>query len=150
MNLAKQPDLSSCLVLAVHPEEYGPQTPSFSRATLLRAEQDDLLFISGTASIVGHQTRHESDVVAQTKETLANLDAVIAEANRTLGEQKFDLQNIFFRVYIRHAADLSLVRNEIQHHIGGTIKAVFVQADICRQELLLEIEATATHRAEFA
>ena len=133
-----------------YPEEYGPQTPSFSRATLLRAEQDDLLFISGTASIVGHQTRHESDVVAQTKETLANLDAVIAEANRTLGEQKFDLQNIFFRVYIRHAADLSLVRNEIQHHIGGTIKAVFVQADICRQELLLEIEATATHRAEFA
>ncbi|MDP3744934.1 MAG: hypothetical protein Q8Q76_11435 [Methylotenera sp.] len=131
-----------------YPEAYGPRTPSFSRATLLRAEQDDLLFISGTASIVGHETRHRSDVVAQTKETLANLDAVIAEANRTLGEQIFDLQHIFFRVYIRHATDLSLVRNEIQRHIGGTIKAVFVQADICRRELLLEIEATAWHLSE--
>lgn len=133
-----------------YPEEYGPQTPSFSRATLLCAEQYDLLFISGTASIVGHQTLHRSDVVAQTRETLANLDAVIAEANRTLGVQKFDLQNSFFRVYVRHAADLPLVRNEIQRYIGGTIKAVFVQAEICRQELLLEIEATAGHRAEFA
>lgn len=128
-----------------YPEEYGPRAPSFSRATLLCAEQDDFLFISGTASIVGHQTQHQSDVVAQTKETLANLDAVIAEANRILGRQKFVLQDIFFRVYVRHPADLALVRNEMQRHIGHTLKAVFVQAEICRQELLLEIEATAGH-----
>lgn len=131
-----------------YPEEYGPRTPSFSRATLLRAEQDDLLFISGTASIVGHQTLHPLDVVAQTRETLANLDAVIAEANRILGEQKFDLQDIFFRVYVRHAADLPLVRNEMQRLMGDTIKAVFIQAEICRSELLLEIEATAWHTSE--
>lgn len=131
-----------------YPEEYGPRTPSFSRATLLRTEPDDLLFISGTASIVGHKTLHPSDVVAQTRETLANLDAVIAEANRVLGQQKFDLRNIFFRVYVRHAADLSLVRNEMQRLMGGTIKAVFVQAEICRSELLLEIEATAWHTSE--
>ncbi|MGB7816864.1 MAG: Rid family hydrolase [Methylotenera sp.] len=133
-----------------YPEEYGPRTPSFSRATLLRTEQNDLLFISGTASIVGHQTLHQSDVVAQTRETLANLGAVIAEANHMLGEQRFDLQNTFFRVYVRHAADLSRVRNEMQRHMDGTIKAVFVQADICRQELLLEIEATAWHVSELA
>lgn len=131
-----------------YPEEYGPRTPSFSRATLLCAELNNLLFISGTASIVGHQSLHGSDVVAQTKETLTNLQAVIAEANRKLGEQKFDLQHVFFRVYIRNAADLSLVRNEMQRHIGGTIKAAFVQADICRSELLLEIEATAWHLSE--
>ena len=126
-----------------YPKEYGPQTPSFSRATLLRANADVLLLISGTASIVGYQSLHGSDVVEQTRETLANLDAVIAEANRKLGEQKFDLQNIFLRVYIRYTADLSLVRNEMQRYIGGRIRAVFVQADICRKELLLEIEATA-------
>lgn len=131
-----------------YPEEYGPRTPSFSRAILLRAELEDLLLISGTASIVGHQTLHPSDVVAQTRETLVNLDAVIAEANRILGEQKFDLRNIFFRVYIRHAADLSLVRNEMQRILGDTIKAVFIQAEICRRELLLEIEATAWHASE--
>lgn len=131
-----------------YPEEYGPRTPSFSRATLLCDELNNFLFISGTASIVGHQSLHGSDVVAQTRETLANLGAVITEANRKLGEQKFDLRHIFFRVYIRYAADFSLVRNEMQRHIGGTIKAAFVQADICRSELLLEIEATAWHLSE--
>lgn len=133
-----------------YPEEYGPRTPSFSRATLLRTGKNALLFISGTASIVGHATLHPLDVAAQTRETLANLDAVIAEANRMLGEQKFDLHNIHFRVYVRYAADLSLVQHEMQRHIGGKIKALFIQADICRQELLLEIEATAGYISELA
>jgi chorismate lyase/3-hydroxybenzoate synthase len=126
-----------------YPEDYGPKTPSFSRATLLRLEHSAILFISGTASIVGHQTLHTTDVVAQTRETLANLEAVIAEANNTMGKVEFNLRNVFLRVYIRHAADLSLVRNEIHRHVGDATKAVFIQADICRQELLLEIEATA-------
>jgi len=133
-----------------YPEEYGPRTPSFSRATLLCTELDNLLLISGTASIVGHKTLHPSDVVAQTRETLANLDAVITEANRILGEQKFDLRNIFLRVYVRHSTDLSLVRNEMQRIMGGTIKAVFIQAEICRRELLLEIEATAWNKPELS
>lgn len=133
-----------------YPEEYGPRTPSFSRATLLNVKQNAVLFISGTASIVGHQTLHPLDVVAQTRETLVNLEAVISEANRMLGKQEFDLHNIYFRVYIRHATDLTLVRDEIERYIGGAIKAVYIQADICREELLLEIEATAGRRLELA
>jgi enamine deaminase RidA (YjgF/YER057c/UK114 family) len=126
-----------------YPEEYGPRTPSFSRATLLRNGQQDILFISGTASIVGHQTKHEDDVEAQTMETLANLEAVIAEANRMLGKPEFGLRDTFMRVYVRSTADLPLVRDAMQRYLGGAFKAVFIQADICRQELLLEIEATA-------
>ena len=126
-----------------YPDRYGPQTPSFSRATLLNAKQSAFLFISGTASIVGHQTLHLTDVLAQTKETLTNLEAVIAETNRIYGEKRFELQHFFLRVYIRHVADLSLIKNEIQRHLGNTIKAVYIQADICRKELLLEIEATS-------
>lgn len=131
-----------------YPDEYGPRTPSFSRATLLSIEQSEILFISGTASIVGHLTKHPSDVLAQTRETLINIDAVIAEANRLLGRKKFDLQHIYFRVYIRHATDLATVQDEMERHVGGPVKALFVQADICRQELLLEIEATAGHMLE--
>lgn len=126
-----------------YPDAYGPRTPSFSRATLLNTQQQAILFISGTASIVGHLTQHPADVLAQTQETLFNLDAVIAEANRIAGQQTFNLQQCYFRVYIRHAADLSVVRDAIEQHIGGAVNALFVQADICRQELLLEIEATA-------
>ena len=131
-----------------YPTEYGPRTPSFSRATLLHTDQNKILFISGTASIVGHVTLHPEDVIAQTRETLVNLEAVIAEANRTLGEQTFNLHHIYFRVYVRYAEDLSLVQDEMVRYIGGPIKAVFIQADICRQELLLEIEATAGNLLE--
>jgi chorismate lyase/3-hydroxybenzoate synthase len=133
-----------------YPEEYGPRTPSFSRATLLNVEQNAILFISGTASIVGHQTLHPLDVVAQTRETLVNLEVIIAEANRQLGKQEFDLHSIYFRVYIRHASDLTLVRDEMERYISGEIKAVYIQADICRRELLLEIEATAGPMLELA
>lgn len=126
-----------------YPPKYGPCTPSFSRATLLRTEKSEILFISGTASIVGHQTVHTLDVVAQTTETLVNVNAVITEANKILGVNKFDLNNIFFRVYIRNPLDLSLVKNEMERYLNAPIKAIFVQADICRKDLLLEIEATA-------
>ncbi len=69
--------------------------PSFSRATLLNAKQSAFLFISGTASIVTHQTLHQIGVLAQTKETLTNSEAVIAEANRIYGEKRFELQRFF-------------------------------------------------------
>ncbi|MBA3697225.1 MAG: hypothetical protein H0W85_10855 [Methylotenera sp.] len=125
-----------------YPEQYGPRTPSFSRATLLNIEQQATLFISGTASIVGHQTLHAMDIAGQTRETLVNLDAVIAEANRIMNEPKFSLNDVFLRVYIRYAEDLALVRTELQNYLKGEIKAMFIQADICRPELLIEIEAT--------
>lgn len=133
-----------------YPEQYGPRTPSFSRAALLKSGSQFTLFISGTASIVGHQTQHASDIAAQTRETLLNLEAVIAEANRILGQPQFNLQDTFLRVYIRHAKDLHPVRAELQHYLKGGIKAVFIQADICRHDLLVEIEATLQSPKEAA
>lgn len=131
-----------------YPEQYGPRSPTFSRASLLRLPQEEILFISGTASIVGHETQHQADVIAQTRETLANLEAVIIEANRFSSKPEFNLANVFFRVYVRDPADMPLIRKEMQHIIGAPIKAVFLQADICREDLLVEIEITAGHSFE--
>lgn len=125
-----------------YPEQYGPRTPSFSRATLVRIGQQLCLFISGTASIVGHETLHAEDIIGQTLETLANLEAVVSEANRTHGKPVFNLSNACFRVYVRYAADLERIRETMRNHFKHELKAVFVQADICREELLIEIEAT--------
>ena len=55
-----------------YPAQYGPK-PAFSRASIL----GNTLFISGTASIVGHETVHVGDVTAQTRETLANIEALV-------------------------------------------------------------------------
>jgi enamine deaminase RidA (YjgF/YER057c/UK114 family) len=127
-----------------YPQEYGPRSPTFSRASLVRLGQDEVLFISGTASIVGHATLHPADVVAQTRETMANIQAVLAEANRP-ASRNFDLASLHYKVYVRHPADLAQIRAELAHCVGDKLKAVYLQADVCRQDLLLEIEATATH-----
>lgn len=126
-----------------YPEDYGPRSPTFSRASLLRLPEGEILFISGTASIVGHHTLHPDDVLDQTRETLANLEALIAEANRAINQRMFDPSRLVYRVYVRHAADMPAIREELKRLSGNEPNAVFLQADICRQDLLLEIEATA-------
>ncbi len=128
-----------------YPQQYGPRSPTFSRASLVRLGQDEVLFVSGTASIVGHATLHSHDAVAQTRETMVNIEAVLGEANRLAAQPRFNLSSMYYRVYVRHSADLAQIRAELAHCVGDALKAVYLQADVCRQDLLLEIEATATY-----
>ena len=67
-----------------YPPRYGPKSPSFSRATRL----GDTVFLSGTASVVGHETLHAGDVDKQLEETLQNLDAIL---NAAIGGSVRDL-----------------------------------------------------------
>lgn len=124
-----------------YPQQYGPRSPTFSRASLVRLGQDEILFVSGTASIVGHVTLHPADVVAQTRETLANIEAVLVQANLRTCSPGFDLASLEYKVYVRHAADLARIRTELERIVGSAPHAVYLQADICRQDLLVEIEA---------
>lgn len=126
-----------------YPQSYGPRSPTFSRASLARIGSDELLFVSGTASIVGHCTMHPGDVEEQTRETLINIEAVIQAANLQASRPLFSLGNLFYRVYVRHSADLAAARDVMARRIGPCLNAVFLQADVCRQDLLIEIEASA-------
>ncbi|HUX81833.1 MAG TPA: hypothetical protein VMV35_03255 [Halothiobacillus sp.] len=135
-----------------YPLQYGPRSPLFSRAALARLDDQSVLFVSGTASIVGHESVHPNDVVAQTRETLTNIEAIVTEANRLLsansGQPAFNLADLSYRVYVRHAADMSHIHAEMVRWIGVPVDALFLQADVCRQELLVEIEispASAYH-----
>jgi chorismate lyase/3-hydroxybenzoate synthase len=112
-----------------YPPEYGRRSPSFARATIF----DGTLFIAGTASIVGHETRHAGDVHAQLRETLTNLETIAGAAGRGLG----DLTHV--KLYLRNAADEEIA-NAVRTAIPQARHAV-MEADICRRELLLEIEA---------
>lgn len=132
-----------------YPQQYGPRSPMFSRATLVHWGQDEVLFVSGTASIVGHATLHPANVVAQTRETMTNIEAVLTEANRLASHTKFDLSSLVYKVYVRHSADLEQIRVELTRCVGDALKAVYLQADVCRQDLLLEIEATAARPSVF-
>ena len=138
LNIENPRQISACQ----YPPQYGPRSPTFSRASLVRLSQVEVLFISGTASIVGHATLHSGDVVAQTRETMANIEAVLTEANRHAAQPGFDLAALSYKVYVRHPADQELIRAELVRCVGNSLKAVFLQADVCRQDLLIEIEAT--------
>ncbi len=130
-----------------YPATYGPRSPTFSRGALVYPRGQEILFISGTASIVGHQTVHPADTVKQCREAMENISAVIREANRLCRTAPFSISEMTYRVYVRHAADYELTRQTLQTLIG-TAPVVYVEADICRADLLLEIEAMASHLLE--
>ncbi len=130
-----------------YPATYGARSPTFSRAALAAVGAGrQALFISGTASIVGHTTLHIGDVRRQTEESLANMAAVRGVAALRAGSA-FDAADMFYTVYVRHRQDLTTVREVFERHVGAhsaaAREAVYLQADICRAELLVEIEAHA-------
>ena len=127
-----------------YPPDYGPRSPSFSRAAVLRKEHAATLFISGTASIVGHRTMHAGDPVAQTRETLRNIEALLEEAGGKALGGKLPLDALAYKVYIRDPRDLGLIRGELTTAIGARAPIVYLQADICRRDLAVEIEAAGS------
>lgn len=128
-----------------YPAQYGPRAPTFSRAALAHPRGQELLFVSGTASIVGHETRHAGDVAAQCVESVRNLECVVQEANRVARSGRpFSLEGLSHRVYVRHASDTDAVQRALAPLLGGA-PVVCVQADICRADLLVEIESQAIH-----
>lgn len=123
-----------------YPKQYGAQPPIFSRAAWLKQGSGmDHLFVSGTASIVGHQTLHPFDPLEQTRESLRNIRSVVQSANMKAGTDLWKPENLTGCVYIRHAEDFTIVnRCMLDNGMSGFC---YVQADICRSDLSVEIEA---------
>lgn len=127
-----------------YPPQYAPKSPAFARGMLATLTGEAQLFISGTASIVGHQSMHLNDVAAQLEETVANVDALIAAAaeRENIERPRLDL----LKVYLRRAQDYPMVRDRLSQTMGEGFPILYLQAEICRSDLLLEIEGIAgTH-----
>jgi chorismate lyase/3-hydroxybenzoate synthase len=133
-----------------YPPKFGRHSPIFSRACVLHESAGTNLFVSGTASIVGHETIHQGDVGAQTRETMANISALLNEVNRVVGAARYRLDGLKFKVYVRDPADLSAIEGALSRSLRSSIPIVYLQADVCREDLLVEIEATGeSGRAAF-
>jgi chorismate lyase/3-hydroxybenzoate synthase len=119
-----------------YPRQYGPVAPGFVRA--MRAPSTSAqLYISGTAAVVGHASHHTGDVAAQVEETLNNLDSLCVAAGSagSLGGARDVL-----RAYVRHASDAALVRERLIARLGAQTPLLVLLGDICRSELLVEID----------
>ncbi|NGY06566.1 pteridine-dependent deoxygenase [Solimonas terrae] len=119
-----------------YPRQYGPKSPSFSRAKFLRWQGDAELLVSGTASIVGHETLHPDSPLAQLDETLANVEALLGQAAADT-----PLQPELVKLYLRQAEHLPQVQGRLLSHFGAATPCMVLQGDVCRAELDVEIEA---------
>src|SRR6202165_6355582 len=90
-------------------------------------------FVSATASIVGHETIHQGDVGAQTRETMANISALLHEVNRVVGAARYRLDGLQLQVYVRDPADLSAIEGALSRSLRSSIPIVYLQADVCRE-----------------
>jgi len=128
-----------------YPPQYGHRSPSFSRAVLKAwSEREYQLYISGTASIVGHSSQH-AGLMAQLDETLLNLETLLTHANR---KAPVPLQLELLKIYCRSDVDPAPLRDRIVQAFGTAVPMLFLRADICRRELLIEIEGMAVGIAQ--
>jgi enamine deaminase RidA (YjgF/YER057c/UK114 family) len=129
---------------------YSPKSPKFARAMALSCGKCATIFVSGTASITDSESRHEGDAAAQTHQTLDNIEALISERNFQghgtpgLGATLDDLALV--RVYIKRQEDYAKTRAACEERLGE-LPTIYAIADVCRPELLVEIEGIAfSHR----
>jgi len=121
-----------------YPRQYGPAAPSFSRAMLA---SDRLIMISGTASIVGHASRHPGDVRAQLQETLTNLSNLLQRAaGATPGITPRLGAESLLKIYLRDASLLPDVEALVREGLPAETEFIILHADICRAELLVEVD----------
>ncbi|MDR0869752.1 MAG: hypothetical protein LBN39_03075, partial [Planctomycetaceae bacterium] len=130
---------------------YSPQSPKFSRAMAVAVDGSCMVFVSGTASITDSESRHGEDPAAQTETTLDNIAALISTENLERHGIKLTAGNAIFRsletlqcarVYVKRPAELATVKAVCEKRLGG-IPVLYTIADVCRPELLVEIEGIA-------
>lgn len=128
-----------------YPPNYGPRPPSFSRATLVTMGSCRQVFISGTAAIRGHATVAVDRLSGQLPCTLENLQLIAETAGAGAQLGAVEGWERAFKIYIRHVADFAAVRDYLQRHVlHPDDEVIYLQADLCRADLLVEIEAVLT------
>ena len=130
-------------------EFYSPKSPKFSRAMAVSFNDRAAVYVSGTASIVDQKTVHLGDAAKQTHQTLDNIAALIGGANLAkYGVPGFDATLADLadaRVYVKRAEDYPVVRAICEERLAG-VPLVYTFADVCRDDLLVEIEGVVACR----
>jgi enamine deaminase RidA (YjgF/YER057c/UK114 family) len=126
-----------------YPAEYGPRPPSFARATSVAIGRERRVFISGTAAIRGHASVAVGDLEGQVDCTVENLGLIEEATGVKQRPGETSCWQRAFKVFLRNPADLRTARSRLERGLFRPGDAVcYIQTDICRADLLVEIEAT--------
>lgn len=119
------------------PLDYGS---SFSRAVELASPDCHRLFISGTASITGDgRTEFTGDMAGQIARTWEVVEAILTSRGMGWGDVARGI------AYIKHARDRGLLE-EFMASREAVFPVLLFDTDICRDELLFELEVDAIRR----
>lgn len=125
---------------------YSPQSPKFARAMAVVQGHFVTTLVSGTASIVDAKTVHPGDVVRQTEQTIDNIERLIAPENfarHGLPGSGATLRDVAkLRVYVKNPDDYRACREVVERRLPR-VPSIYLHADVCRPDLLVEIEAVA-------
>lgn len=125
-----------------YPSQYGSSSPSFARGTSASFSSENInsnnvFFISGTASILGHETVYKDDLIGQLETTRSNIEHMLEKADKSPNSLKT------MKVYVRHESDLTVTKEKLAADFPS-VETLFIQADICRDDLLVEVECFCT------
>jgi enamine deaminase RidA (YjgF/YER057c/UK114 family) len=110
---------------------------SFSRAVEIRAPDCRQLLVSGTASIdPDGGSAHGGDVEGQIELTLEVVRAILAARRMGWGDVTRAV------AYLKHKSDAPVLARYREEHLPA-MPMILVENDICRDELLFEIEVDA-------
>lgn len=130
---------------------YGRIAPFFSRGAIYDNNGQRLLLSSGTASVVGENSMYANDIYEQLSETIHNLRILGSQFNlkKSNIHYGFALEDIvLLRVHYKYEKDRSFLERFVPKFLAPTCKIAFLQADICREELLIELEAVFVKKGE--
>lgn len=111
---------------------------AFSRCAVIHLPDEDLLEISGTAAIDEQgRSLHPGDIRSQVRCTLEKIACLLKQARASF----HDICDA--TVFVKRPQDVEAARQAMADHGLERLPAVWVQADVCRDDLLFEIDAEA-------
>jgi hypothetical protein len=126
-------------------QNLGKASPKFERAKYVSFENRAQVYVSGTAAIIGQNSHPAQNAPEQTITTIENIQQLISEMN--LQKHHIEVKSgrlvlSYLRVYVKNQKSLAEVKLVCQKYFPQ-IPALYLISDICRKELLVEIEGVA-------
>jgi chorismate lyase / 3-hydroxybenzoate synthase len=126
-------------------QRFGPLPPCFARATLLAGRK---LLVGGTASVRGEDSFHTDDLAAQLSETFVNIAALVCNAAGKKLTPSLKLSRVLssfreLRVYHPQQGHAAEIERAVASSFPNLRRLEMSHADLCRPELLVEIEGVA-------
>lgn len=121
-------------------------TPKFERAKVVSFSDSHYFYVSGTASILGEKTMYPGDVAKQTLTTIKNIQRLFSNENQDALGIHFKVNQIQFshlRVYVKYKEDIPVVSKICEEKLNSS-SYLYLESDVCREELLVEIEGVFT------